>query len=215
MSKLFSMTGHGLRVGDRIRRGLHGSRRFTLGRVYEVKWVNADRSLSVVDDNGTNTRTHANLYYPATEGEPTMYPQAPQCAPAPRNLAAEYQNMPKAAPPSTPSQMGQQVTVEEMRALADRVEAEQEAHAAADATAQADREEREAINAKLRAHTTLANATIVLLDVIRDLLVHRCHVPGHFSEIATHRKALAGLAEFYGCKIVLVGDKTSATVVKV
>lgn len=125
-----------------------------------------------------------------------MYPQAPKCA-------------------QEPSQMGQQVTVEEMRALADRVEAEQEAHAAADATAQADREEREAINAKLRAHTTLANATIVLLDVIRDLLVHRCHVPGHFSEIAAHRKALAGLAEFYGCKIVLVGDKTSATVVKV
>ena len=196
MSKVFSRTGHGLRAGDRIRRGLHGSPRFTLGRVYEVKWVNADRSLSVVDDNGTNTRTHANLYYPATEGEPTMYPQAHK-------------------PRHAPSQMGQQVTVEEMRALADRVEAEQEAHAAADATAQADREEREAINAKLRAHTTLANATIVLLDVIRDLLVQRCHVPGHFSEIATHRKALAGLAEFYGCKIVLVGDKTSATVVKV
>lgn len=196
------------KAGDYVVRMSHGTNRVKFGKVYQVVATTSgnDRPrICFTAEGGHLLSSCPSLYRPATEGEINMHPQASQCVPAPSYPA------PPVAPVYMPST---QVTVEEMRALADRVEAEQQAHEAAALAAKADRDERLATNNAINEHKHLADATITLLGCIRRLLVEREAVPQPSEQLAKHRKALAGLAEVYGVKIVLVGDKTTATVVK-
>jgi hypothetical protein len=60
----------------------------------------------------------------------------------------------------------------------------------------------------------LAHATSELLAAGRGLLLGNIRVAATLSIIAKYRKELAPLAASYGLKIVLVGDKSTATVVQ-
>lgn len=74
--------------------------------------------------------------------------------------------------------------------------------------------EREAMIARIGAQQDLLNATRTLLGDLQELLVEgRTHADSR-TLYAKHRKELAELAGEYGYKIVLVGDKTRATIVK-
>ena len=98
--------------------------------------------------------------------------------------------------PSTPK------TPAELYALA--IEAEAAEQAAAEAKARAD---------QLAYQLGLANATWALLTCIQSMDGGESEVSAQF-KLANFRKELSPLAAAYGYKIVLVGDKTRATLSK-
>jgi hypothetical protein len=66
--------------------------------------------------------------------------------------------------------------------------------------------------ARIKNEAALAHATSLLLRDINTLAQGRITAPS--SPLATFRKELQPLAATYGMKIVLVGDKTQATLVQ-
>lgn len=91
------------------------------------------------------------------------------------------------------------------------VEAARSALASAEA-ALAAKTEREALAARIDADCKLAGATTALLHEVVRLRVHGLE-PQHSTQLAQYRKELSALAESYGVRIVLVGDKTAAMLV--
>ena len=91
------------------------------------------------------------------------------------------------------------------------VDAARAALAAAEA-ALADKTAREALAARIDADCKLAGATAALLHYVERLRVHGLE-PRQSTQLAQYRKELSALAESYGVRIVLVGDKTAAMLV--
>lgn len=84
--------------------------------------------------------------------------------------------------------------------------------AAAEA-ALADKTARAALADRIDADCELAGATITLLTEVARLRVHGLAPLGSSVRLAKYRKELSALAESYGVRIVLVGDKTAAMLV--
>lgn len=76
----------------------------------------------------------------------------------------------------------------------------------------ADKTAREALVDRIDADCKLAGATTELLYEVGSLRVHGI-APRQSTRLAKYRKELAALAESYGVRIVLVGDKTAAILV--
>lgn len=74
--------------------------------------------------------------------------------------------------------------------------------------------EKTALNNRISYEVALANATIILLASLRSLLLGEVPSVAPQAVLAKFRKELQPLAETYGVKIVCVGDKTTATLVK-
>ena len=83
---------------------------------------------------------------------------------------------------------------------------------AAAVLAKAAHDDTEALKARIHDDIALAHATRTLLDGVQSLRLLGATVSAH-QVLARFRKELAPLAESYGAKIVLVGDKTTATLV--
>lgn len=83
--------------------------------------------------------------------------------------------------------------------------------AAAEA-ALADKTARDALADRINADCGLAGATIALLDEVARMRVDGLE-PQRSTRLAQYRKELSALAESYGVRIVLVGDKTAAMLV--
>lgn len=79
-------------------------------------------------------------------------------------------------------------------------------------TALAAKNERDALAAKIDAEIALVEATYTLLADIRTLRLTD-NLTYQRKEFATYRKELSDIAAAYDVKIVLVGDKSSATLV--
>lgn len=86
------------------------------------------------------------------------------------------------------------------------------AELAAAEAALADKTAREALSDRIDADCRLAAATISLLHEVARLRVHGLE-PRCSDVLAKYRKELSALAESYGVRIVLVGDKTAAMLV--
>lgn len=114
------------------------------------------------------------------------------------------------APDYTATRLAQALAA---KAQAEAQEAEARAALAAKAEADAQQAERDAIQARIREDQRLADATICLLQRLEDLRVFRTKIPTPALQLAKYRKQLQPLAESYGARIVLIGDKTQATVV--
>lgn len=105
--------------------------------------------------------------------------------------------------------------VRPMLATQDPQAAVQDARAALAAAeaALADKTARDALVARIDADCKLAGATITLLNEVARLRVHGLEPLGGNVLLAQYRKELSALAESYGVRIVLVGDKTAAMLV--
>lgn len=91
------------------------------------------------------------------------------------------------------------------------VDAARAALAAAEA-ALADKTARDALADRIDADCKLASATTALLNEVARQRVHGLE-PQRSTQLAQYRKELSALAESYGVRIVLVGDKTAAMLV--
>lgn len=105
---------------------------------------------------------------------------------------------PKAAPYTLGSPGPAEKAPEDLRALADKIEAQD-----------ADRADRAARFAQIEQQKRLAQATYTLLNKIQTSAWEANPVFAEF------RSELQPLANSYGYKIVLVGDKTSAALVQI
>lgn len=181
--------GHVYKPGDKVVRVSHPAPRFRLGQVYTVRDVvrwDGEQRLRVRGEDGHTVSSKPCLYEPFNEGA-TMNP-------------VDY--------PSTPVfNMNVAYTPDELRKFAEDREA-------ADAALKAEEAAKQAVHSQLTAHVELAKATLSLLAMVSDLFIGKQAVPLHRADVAKYRKALAPLAESYGVEIVLLGDKTSATIVK-
>lgn len=92
------------------------------------------------------------------------------------------------------------------------VEDARAALAAAEA-ALADKTASEALAARIDADCKLAGATTALLHEVARLRLHGLEPVHGNVHLAKYRKELSALAESYGVRIVLVGDKTAAMLV--
>lgn len=94
-----------------------------------------------------------------------------------------------------------------------RVEYAQQALAEAEAALAAEND-RKAYAEKLVNQRALAQATILLLDDARGHNLHGYVSSANRAEYATFRKELQALAAEHGLKIILIGDKTNGTLVR-
>lgn len=113
-----------------------------------------------------------------------------------RHVLPEHLGLPPKPAPKDP-----QAAVQDARA----------ALAAAEA-ALADKTARDALVDRTDADCKLACATAALLHEVVRLRVHGLE-PQRSTQLAQYRKELSALAESYGVRIVLVGDKTAAMLV--
>lgn len=113
-----------------------------------------------------------------------------------RHVLPEHLGLPRSQPPKDP-----QAAVQDARA----------ALAAAEA-ALADKTARTALVDRIDADCKLACATAALLNEVARLRVHGLE-PQRSTQLVQYRKELSALAESYGVRIVLVGDKTAAMLV--
>lgn len=181
-------------VGDKVRRTATSSYNFTLDREYTVAVVLSDGFLRIAGDRGSVVRTHRSNYAPITKGNAV-------------NDKINAYPTPYAAAPT-----GVMPTAAELRKRADAVEkAEQEA-AAHVAEAQAREAEMQALAQRLSDDKSLALATSHFLNCAASLL-QKGELVSPSEVLAKHRKALQPLAESYGLRIVLVGNKTTASLV--
>lgn len=94
---------------------------------------------------------------------------------------------------------------------ADRIK-QAEAELAAAVQAKQEQDERDALVARFDNDRHLAEATISLISRARSLRL-KSSCEGSSDGLARFRKELSPLAESYGVRIVLTGDKSTATVV--
>lgn len=87
------------------------------------------------------------------------------------------------------------------------------AELAAAEAALADKTAREALADRIDADCKLAGATTALLHEVARLRLHGLEPMHGNVHLAKYRKELSALAESYGVRIVLVGDKTAAMLV--
>lgn len=206
---------HKFRAGDIVERTLHSSAYFTVGQRYEVIAVRPSGLLRIRGDNGKDITTDAGFYrhvgashtvQPATEGENTMNETKVRHNPfdVPAPWAPSQPGIPKAPPP----------TAAEHRKIADAIDAHDAKLAEEQAAADAAMAERRALGERIQYEIALAEATSQLLAFIRSLLLSEVCVDSS-TVFATFRKELQPLASTYGVKIVLIGQKDRATLVRV
>lgn len=109
-----------------------------------------------------------------------------------------------APPPApAPAQYGYNASSHELFEAAEAATKYEEASAA-----------NQALHDRITAELGLCAATAVLLRNVRSLVLESAATVPASSELARFRKELQPLAETYGLRIVLVGDRTTATLVK-
>lgn len=179
-----------IKVGDLVQRNLVlPTQRCPEGHTSKVLHVLGDRRIVICDKDGRELRTcqyHYWTHIPLKEN----------------HMNLDIHTM-KTIKPGPGALEGQHLTADQLEQAASEARADEEAEAA-----------KQAISTRIDGEVALAKATILLLSDVRTLCVHGMS-PVPRTELATFRKELQPLAETYGVRIVLIGDKSTATLVNI
>lgn len=176
-----------IKVGDLVQRNAYlPTQRCPEGHTSKVLQVLADRRIVICDKDGRELRTNHNHYWDHSP------------------LKENHMNPDIYTIKSRPCAIeGQRLSADQLEQAAREARADEEAEAA-----------KQAISTRIDGEVALAKATILLLSDVRTLCVHGMS-PVPRTELATFRKELQPLAETYGVRIVLIGDKSTATLVNI
>jgi len=197
------------RIGERVVRTHHQSSHFSPGKIYEVLGVDRDDYLTLISDKGRPARTCSKFYErkggmpPITEDDIT---QNPSTAPFEKDTFMSFAHIALRGEAASSAAEAARVSPTKAVESAKAVLAQAEA-------ALAVKEASDAFQARIQYDIDLAASTSELLLQIRSDAggwPSTVHSPA-FSKF---RKELQPLANAYGFKIVLVGDKTTATLVQ-
>lgn len=179
-----------IKVGDLVQRNAYlPTQRCPEGHTSKVLQVLADRRIVICDKDGRELRTNHNHYWTRIPSKED--PMNPDVYPV------------KPIKPMPGAIEGQRLTADELEQAAREARADEEARAA-----------KEKIEARINRDETLAMATVALLRQINYLLVDGGECSA-LHNLAEFRKELQPLAETYGVRIVLIGDKSTATLVTI
>lgn len=179
-----------IKVGDLVQRNAClPTQRCPEGHTSKVLRVLADGRIVICDKDGRELRTDHNHYWthiPIKENH--MNPDVYTV---------------KLIKPMPGAIEGHRLTADQLEQAAHEARADEEAAAA-----------KQAISTRIDGEVALAKATLLLLSDVRTLCVHGMSTVPR-TELAAFRKELQPLAETYGVRIVLIGDKSTATLVAI
>lgn len=174
------------KAGDKVVRLRFYNAKYSAGKVYTIHSVTGVHSLRIQGDNGDWANCHPDNW-----------------AHHESNLEGEI-NMTQAYPPvgfePKPVPNSKAAYYEELATQHRKIEE--------------DAAISQALRDRIDSDRALASATSILLNGIEAVLLRGLNASNE-TVWAERRKELQPLAESYGCRIVLVGDKTKATLVRI